>query len=145
MIKSVFSKPNIFIPRLQKLPVDSYAFNQLFSKKIYSPGLIKKEVPIFINKIRNFVMSETGHDPLNEMGNQHGEYVTSRQLFMYFVRKYVKDINGKKYSQKKTGELVGKDHSTCIHAEKCVEKFYDTELTYRNMYNRIDTSINSLI
>jgi hypothetical protein len=145
MIRQSYNKPYISIPRHSKTPIDTYTFNRIYSKKYYVPSFNKDGESPLVHKIRNFVTKETGHDPYDESQDREGLFVTSRQLFLYFIRKYVKNYNGTKYSQKTTGNLVGKDHATVAYAEKCVDKFYKQEKEYRDIYNKIDDSIKNIL
>ena len=88
-----------------------------------------------VDKIRKYVTDETGIDPYVDSEYQGGEFVTSRQLFMYFVRRHAK------LSLYATGRLIGKDHSTVAHAEKTVEKYREVEKSYRAMFDNIERKI----
>jgi hypothetical protein len=119
------------IPRLQRQPIDTFVYNQMRVKKcIYSGDLV--------NRIREIVSEATGFDPYHKPQSLMSEYVKSRQLFMYFVREYAK------LSQYSTGRLIGKDHSTVVHAEKSVLKFKDIEKEYAKTFNLIETKILEL-
>jgi chromosomal replication initiation ATPase DnaA len=103
-------------------------------------GMIKpinKSVNI-IRVIRRTVMEVTGTDPYFNQLYRGKRFVMARQLFLYFVRKYTS------LSQDETGQLIGKDHSTVVHAEKCVEKFRDTEKHYENICKKIDNELFKL-
>ena len=47
-------------------------------------------------------------------------------------------------SQFATGRLLGKDRVTVLYAEKCVNKFKDSEKNYIYIFNAIDTKIKKL-
>jgi chromosomal replication initiator protein len=120
----------MIVPRFKRSPIDT---------SIYNWYTIKKRVSVsFVDKIREIVKNVTGIDPYIENKYSGMEFVMSRQLFMYFIRKYTK------LSLRKTGQLVGKDHATVIHAEKCVNKFIDTEKSYQALYNEIETKIKKI-
>lgn len=90
-----------------------------------------------VQKIRRIVTEVTGIDPYCEVKYQMSEFVKTRQLFFYFVRKYAK------LSQYATGQLLGKDHSTVVHAERCVEKFRKIEVNYRESFDMIENKIKN--
>ena len=89
--------------------------------------------------MREIVLSKTGFDPYHEPETRLREFVTARQLFIFFVRKYAK------LSQKATGVLVGKDHSTVNWAENCVKRFKILEADYSELYDSIETDILKII
>lgn len=90
-----------------------------------------------VQRIRRIVTDVTGIDPYCESTYQMSEFVKARQLFFYFVRKYAK------LSLYATGRLLGKDHSTVVHAEKCVIKFRDIEVNYRGSFDLIEKKIKN--
>ena len=122
----------ISVPRFQRSPVDTFRFSQMIrtGKTCYMPTS-----PIMVEKIRWVIVAETGYDPYYEPVNRVGEFVRTRQLFMYFIRKYVK------MSQLATGQMLGKNHSTVNHAEKCVNRFRLLENDYRMLFERIEAKI----
>jgi hypothetical protein len=123
----------ISVPRFQRSPVDTFRFSQMIrkGKTPYQPV-----TTVLAEKIREIIILETGYDPFFEPVTRLGESVRARQLYMYFIRKYVK------LSQLATGQLLGKNHATVNHAEKCVNKFKLLESDYRNLYCKIDDKIN---
>jgi chromosomal replication initiation ATPase DnaA len=126
----------ISVPRFQRSPVDTFRFSQMMKKRRVS---YKPVSTTLIERIREIVISETGYDPYHEPENRLKEFVTARQLFIYFVRKYAK------LSQKATGTIVGKDHSTVNWAEKCVKKFRILEPEYCQQFDNIENKILKII
>ena len=122
----------ISVPRFQRSPVDTFRYNQMIARQRHSYMPV---ATLLIEKIRNAIISETGYDPYYEPVTRLSEFVRARQLFMYFVRREVK------MSQLATGQMLGKNHSTVNHAEKCVNKFRLLESDYRNLYERIENKI----
>lgn len=88
-----------------------------------------------VETIRKIVINVTGYDPYYEPISRIKEFVIARQLFVFFIRKYVK------MTQKATGQLVGKNHATINHAEMCVRKFVLLEKKYRILYDKIEIQI----
>lgn len=117
---------NIFTPR------NHWAIVTLNCRK-------KKPDDNIISRIRKIVTDVTGIDPFAETNYRMSEFVKSRQLFIYFVRKYAK------LSQYATGQLLGKDHSTIVHAEKCVQKYKDNEVNYRQSFDAIESKIKNTL
>lgn len=68
------------------------------------------------------------------------EIVQARQICMYFANKYTSS------SLADIGWHYGrKDHATVLHAKKTVGNLYDTDRTYREKINEIDTMINHVV
>ncbi len=122
----------MIVPRFIKHPIDTSVHNRMMSY------VRPKKSNDKIERIRQIVRSVTGIDPYTEPQFNGTEFVKSRQLFLYFVRKKVK------LSLYATGRLLGKDHSTVCHAEKSVEKFRDIEKDYSEMFDKIENEIKKL-
>jgi len=123
----------ISVPRFQRSPVDTYLFSLMIKMTI--PANRMKYVPL-IDKIKSIIIKETGCDPFYETGVQKREYVTSRYLFAYFVKKYCK------LSQRAIGLMIGnKNHSTIAYGKNSVQKFVEVEPEYAKRYNKIETEI----
>jgi chromosomal replication initiation ATPase DnaA len=121
----------IYIPRHIKTPVDAYQY----SIAMRNQHQYKSKLQV----IRKVITDVMGIDPYFDSDYQGAEYVKSRQLFFYFVRKY------EKLSFYATGQLLGKDHATVIHAEKCVEKYKGQELEYHEKFEAIEKRIKQQI
>jgi chromosomal replication initiation ATPase DnaA len=93
--------------------------------------------PTIIEIIRKAVKDVTGIDPYCEAEYRGTEFVKARQLFMYFIRKYAN------YSQFATARLLGKDHSTVVHAERSVDKYRAIESDYCEMFDMIEMKIKT--
>jgi hypothetical protein len=128
------NKPFITIARHLRSPIDSYHFNQLYSKK-YHCNIIEVPCDPLVSLIRDCVILETHYDPLDNPKCHRKEPVKARQLFLYFVMKHTD------YTQAQAGWLVRKDRTTVIAAMKNVDKYYDIEPDYRDLYNRINERI----
>jgi chromosomal replication initiation ATPase DnaA len=112
------------------MPIDTSVYYQM---------ILPKTVTInFIEKIRRVVKNVTGIDPYASNGYRQGEFVKSRQFFLYFVR-----VNTM-MSLNAVGLLVNKDHATVLHAEKCVKKYKEIEPAYRMMFDEIEKRIEKL-
>jgi len=124
------------VPRFKRSPIDTSIYSQamLWKKKPY-----RAIYDSLIENIRDLVKNETGYDPCAASQRRTRELVTSRQLFIHFVRRYTR------LSQETTGAILGKDHSTVFHAEKCVNKFKEIENEYAELYDRIDGKIQLII
>jgi hypothetical protein len=97
-----------------------------------------KKLPLgIIARIRLIIKEVTGFDPYIKIRSRKGEFVRSRQFFCYFVK------NHTNLNLTAIGNLIGgKDHSTVIHAIKCVNKFKEHETDYKIYYNMIEEKIN---
>lgn len=72
---------------------------------------------------------------------QKREYVTGRQLVMFFMRKYFKSM-----SLVRVGKVVNRDYTTVIYSCEVVENLRDTDKAYRRNFERIDEELkNTLI
>lgn len=116
------------IPRLK--PIDTSVYQQMMNYK-------KKPYKNTIDRIRKYVTDVTGIDPYIDSGFRGSEFVKSRQLFMYFVRKHAK------LSLYATGSLLGLDHSTVIYAVKCVEKYASVEVNYLKSFEEIQNKLKN--
>ena len=130
-------RPSVFIPRHIKNPIDTYYFNKFYSKQ--STFTIKDKIEI----IRKAVKKVTGYDPYDNPSYRKRELVESRQLFMVFVRKFIKDVRGNQMTQADTAALLGKEHATVITAMKTVNNLCDTDLQFKKTYDAIETRIKS--
>lgn len=117
----------IYVPRHLKNPIDTFLYNSAIHK-------IEPKLNL-IGHIRKIVRDETGADPYMDPKYRGVEYVTSRQLFLYFVRRYCN------LSLYETGKLLNKDHATVVHAEKSVKKFKDIEMDYKGIFDAIEKRI----
>lgn len=122
----------ISVPRFQRTPIDTFRFSQMIRRQKHSYAPINT---LMIEKIRKAIITETGYDPYYEPVTRLAGFVRARQLFMYFVRREVK------MSQLATGQMLGKNHSTVNHAEKCVNRFRLLESDYRDLYERVENKI----
>ena len=116
--------------RFLKNPIDSFIYFNLIRVK---PKKLQHEITI--GQIRQIVHDTTGFDPYFEVEDRYRGFVKARQLFLYFVMKYMK------MSQKSAGLLVDKDHTTAYYAKKCVNKFREIEPDYLRTYNIIDSRL----
>jgi chromosomal replication initiation ATPase DnaA len=123
----------ISVPRFHRNPIDTFIFNQAMRRirMNHKPLLSEK-----VEKIRKIISIITGYDPCIKSKRRYKELVLSRQLFLYFVRKYT-NLN-----QERTGELIGKDHATVHHAERCVEKWRLLENNYGEIFNKVRDEID---
>lgn len=113
-------------------PVDEVNLRLIRNRK-YTGATRSRQIQI----IRDIITKRMGYDPCVGTENQERECVTARQLFIYFVMKYMK------ITQRETGKLVNKDHATVIHAIKCVKLFTVLEQEYRIMFEKIDKEIKT--
>ena len=58
-------------------------------------------------------------------GRRFKEYIEPRQAIMFYLNR----ICG--ISQKKSAEIFGLNHSTCVHSNKCVVNFYNSDREYK--------------
>jgi chromosomal replication initiation ATPase DnaA len=117
------------IPRFQRSPIDTSVYNYM------KFGRYHKDISI--QKIRTVITKVKGVDPCDTTAYRGAKFIESRQLFMHFIRKYIK------LTQDETGKIVDKDHSTVIYAEKCVGKFKNNEPRYNELYKLIDKQIQN--
>jgi len=143
MLKNSNYRITIIVPRYLKTPIDTYKYNRLFSIKYHPKGIISIQVPDLVHKIRNWVERETGSDPINSCKDRHGPMVTSRQLFVHFIKKYVTE-NNRKLTDSKIASIIDKDRTTLYHSEKCVLNHLACEQKYRDDYDRIEAYFISL-
>ena len=125
----------ISVPRFQRSPVDTFRFSQMIRKQYNN----RPHSTSLIERIREIIIGVVGHDPYDEPKGRRKEYVKARQLFLFFVRRYTK------LSQQASGEIIGKDHATVVHAEKCVKRFSILEADYGRQYAKIETEIFKVI
>jgi chromosomal replication initiation ATPase DnaA len=116
-------------PELLKHPANSYLYRQTL-KWIDSDESTTK-------KIRECIREVTGVDPYQDCKYRGRQFIKSRQLFFYFVRRYVG------FTQYETGKLLDKDHATVVYAEKCVKKWNEIELNYKETFDTIERKIKS--
>ena len=113
----------ISVPRFQRSPIDTSVFYRMTVP-------VNPQVNV-IKSLRKIITNITGIDPYIDQKHRGSRRVQSRQLFLYFVRKYTR------LTQEETGRLVGKNHATVVHAEKCVEKFVFLENDYKSIHSKI--------
>jgi len=123
----------IYIARHRSNPPDECSYKRMTIKKQGKPYRMQT-----IENIRDVVKEQTGYDPYFEPKKRDKNFVTSRQLFLYFVLKYTKIV------QRQAGALIKKDHSTVVYAIECVNKFKDNEPCYANVYNAIDLKLQQI-
>ena len=119
------------IPRHTKHPIDSSVYNRMIKRP--AKKLTKVE------SIRRIVRGVVGADPYADAEYRGTKFVTSRQLFLYFIHKYAG------LTEDEAGALLGKDHSTVNHAKKCVMKFKDIETVYKENYETIKNEVLKLM
>ena len=115
------------IPRLTPIDTSVYSFMMKMKDQKSNP----------IKLIRNVISKVTGVDPYVDQKWRDSSHVQSRQLFLYFVRKATN------LTQTQVGQLVGKDHASVNHAERCVEKWLSLENKYKSTFNKISDELKS--
>jgi chromosomal replication initiation ATPase DnaA len=118
------------IPRFYKSPIDTHLYQQALNWKERDCSLIEQ--------IRECIREVTGADPYMDRNYRGGQFIKSRQLFFYFVRRYAG------LTQYKTGKLLDKDHATVVHAEKCVKKYNELEMSYKELFDTIEKKVIGL-
>ena len=119
--------PNIFRPR------NDWNVVLLKSKRINNVKF--NAMNHFEEQVVDIIKKETGSNPLLNKKYRGGHECQSRQLFLAMMTKHTKG------TLKDIGRLLGKDHSTVLHAIKAVNNMYDTDKQYRAMYDRINEKI----
>jgi hypothetical protein len=92
----------------------------------------------FETELVRIIKDETDYHPYKDVEYRGGRQCRSRQLFLAMMVKYTSK------SLRSIGSIVGKDHATVIHAVKAVNNDYDTDIRFRDTYNRIDKKIKLL-
>jgi chromosomal replication initiation ATPase DnaA len=123
------------IPRHQQHPIDTSIVVRMAK---YNNNYSKPAIKAPIEKIRQAIIDVTGYDPYCEPANRLKEFVQARQLFLFFVRHYIK------LSQASVGLIIGKDHATVNYAEKCVKRFRLLEPAYAMTFKKLDEIINPI-
>jgi chromosomal replication initiation ATPase DnaA len=88
-------------------------------------------------RIFKIIKEETGMDVKVNTSYRGGRENQARQLFMAMMVRHTKG------TQSNIGKIIGKDHSTVVHAIKTVNNLCDTDKDYRLMYKRIDDKIKN--
>ena len=111
------------VPRHKYNPIDTSIVQRMTRKE--SPKLDK------VGHIRKIIRDITGYDPYMDPSYRGTKYVTSRQLFLYFVHHYAG------FNQTDAATILGKDHSTVVHACNKVEQFRKIETSYKDNFDKI--------
>lgn len=121
------------VPRFQRFPIDTAVYNN--SLRITSK-IIDRDL---VGRIRKIIIDTIGADPYMDPAYRGQKFVKARQLFMHFITVYAN------YSYADAAYLVGKDHASVNHANKCIEKYINSELEYKLAYDTIERKIKEAV
>jgi chromosomal replication initiator protein len=93
---------------------------------------------MFVKSVSRIIEDEIGISPTNSISTHKRKYVEARQIFTTLICKYSKK------SLREVGDLIKRDHSTVIHSKMVVSNLYDTDINYRERYNRIEHRVKLL-
>ena len=122
--------PNIF----RGAPID-YNIRVMKCKK----SLFPEEDIEYLKSVASIIQKEQGYYPLINTKNRTPELVESRQILAVIL------LNKTPWTQSKIGKMIGsKDHATIVHSKKTVKNHYETEKSFKLMYDRIESKVKTL-
>jgi hypothetical protein len=83
------------------------------------------------------IKKETGCNPLSDIDYRGGKNVHARQLYFTFM------VRNTTMTYKAIGEMLNKDHATVWHSIRSINNLYETDKRFRDVYDRINTKLNS--
>jgi len=89
----------------------------------------------FIRIVANEIERETGINAFNNTEYRGRNYVITRQLVSVMLWRY----SG--MTEKEIGEIFDKDHATVNHAKKTIQNLYETDMHFREQFNRIEIQV----
>lgn len=94
---------------------------------------------LFVKQVAQIITNETGHNPLSRVEYRGRKFVESRQIMATILSDYTKG------TQELIGmQIGGKNHATVIHSKKTIEDLCETDLEFKEMYDRIETKVKSI-
>ena len=118
--------PNIFKPRNDWNIIALKCKNH---KNLYSA---------FVKNVAGIICKETGYNPMETIRSRKRGIVEARMLFLVMLC----HKNNKSLSY--IGSLVGKDHSTVIHARNTVENLCSTDKQFNEQFTKIKNRVDKL-
>jgi hypothetical protein len=93
----------------------------------------------FINHVALIIKNETGYSPLDNMTIRKREYVEARQIMAAIL------CNNTKWTLQEIGAILGgKDHATILHSKDVINDLCDTDIRFREAYNRIKSKVTAI-
>jgi hypothetical protein len=93
----------------------------------------------FIREIACIIKSETGYDPLEKVKFRGRKNVEARQILSYFIHKHT-DL-----TLREIGSWLGSNgHSNVLQGIKTLRNLRDTDRSFREIFERIETKVKLL-
>ena len=94
-----------------------------------------KRIDPVISRIVKIIEAETSINILDNTTYRGRKRCETRQMFLTLLTIHTK------WTLKSIGAIVGKDHSTVIHAMKTVQNMRDTDTDFKELFDRINKQV----